>query len=143
MRVQLNGRALAFQASYEGPIPFTRSIFCYKTHPTKCFVICVSSSVGQSIALLRRGSGVRIPPDAPLLFHFNCGEINIYGGISSVGRALDCGSSCRGFESLIPPQKQKVVSFHDFFYCINFYNMTIFTISATEFHFYNLQILLL
>ena len=26
-----------------------------------------------------------------------------YGGYSSVGRALDCGSSCRGFESHYPP----------------------------------------
>jgi len=27
----------------------------------------------------------------------------MYGGCSSVGRALDCGSSCRGFESHQPP----------------------------------------
>ena len=27
VRVLLNGRALAFQARYEGPIPFTRSIY--------------------------------------------------------------------------------------------------------------------
>ena len=26
-------------------------------------------------------------------------DLNIYGGYSSVGRALDCGSSCRGFKS--------------------------------------------
>ena len=26
-----------------------------------------------------------------------------YGGLSSVGRASDCGSECRGFEPHIPP----------------------------------------
>ena len=30
-----------------------------------------------------------------------------YGGLSSVGRASDCGSECRGFEPHIPPQKQR------------------------------------
>ena len=28
-----------------------------------------------------------------------------YGGCSSVGRASDCGSECRGFESRLPPHK--------------------------------------
>ena len=27
-----------------------------------------------------------------------------HGGLSSVGRASDCGSECRGFEPHIPPQ---------------------------------------
>lgn len=31
----------------------------------------------------------------------------LYGGRSSVGRALDCGSRCRGFESHRPPQKRR------------------------------------
>jgi hypothetical protein len=31
-----------------------------------------------------------------------------HGGCSSAGRALDCGSSGRGFESLHPPQNQEV-----------------------------------
>ena len=57
MRVQLNGRAPAFQAGCEGSIPFTRSI--------NINLSCFSSSVGQSSALLRRRSGVRIPPGAP------------------------------------------------------------------------------
>ena len=30
---------------------------------------------------------------------------NQYGGCSSVGRASDCGSECRGFESRLPPHK--------------------------------------
>ena len=30
--------------------------------------------------------------------------VNVYGGLSSVGRASDCGSECRGFEPHIPPQ---------------------------------------
>ena len=29
--------------------------------------------------------------------------VNVYGGHSSVGRASDCGSECRGFEPHIPP----------------------------------------
>ena len=31
------------------------------------------------------------------------GKSPTYGGYSSVGRAPDCGSGCRGFESLYPP----------------------------------------
>ena len=27
-----------------------------------------------------------------------------HGGLSSVGRASDCGSECRGFEPHIPPE---------------------------------------
>ena len=53
MRVQFNGRIPAFQAGRVSSILITRSI-------------CVNSSAGQSIALLRRGSGVRIPLDAPI-----------------------------------------------------------------------------
>ena len=30
--------------------------------------------------------------------------VNVYGGLSSVGRASDCGSECRGFEPHIPPK---------------------------------------
>ena len=30
-------------------------------------------------------------------------EKKLYGGLSSVGRASDCGSECQGFEPLIPP----------------------------------------
>ena len=29
--------------------------------------------------------------------------VNVYGGLSSVGRASDCGSECRGFEPHSPP----------------------------------------
>ena len=39
--------------------------------------LCAFSSAGQSIALLRRGSGVRIPQDTP----------NIYGGCSAAGQS--------------------------------------------------------
>ena len=66
MRVQLNGRVPAFQAGCVGPIPITRS------------TICASSSAGQSNALLRRGSGVRIPSGAPA---------EMRGGYSSVGQS--------------------------------------------------------
>lgn len=59
MRVQLNGRALAFQAGCVSSILITRSI------PILLGRMCVISSAGQSIALLRRGSGVRIPHDTP------------------------------------------------------------------------------
>ena len=34
----------------------------------------------------------------------NQAENSAHGGYSSVGRAPDCGSGCRGFESLYPPQ---------------------------------------
>ena len=54
MRVQFNGRIPAFQAGCVGSIPITRSI-------------CADSSAGQSICLLSRGSGVRVPLSAPLL----------------------------------------------------------------------------
>ncbi len=30
-----------------------------------------------------------------------------YGGYSSVGRASDCGSECRGFEPHYPPKKER------------------------------------
>ena len=30
-------------------------------------------------------------------------EKKLHGGLSSVGRASDCGSECQGFEPLIPP----------------------------------------
>ena len=82
MRVQFNGRMSAFQAEYPGSIPGTRS-----NKTIKCFIMCIFSSAGQSNALLRRGPGVRIPKGTP------------YGGRSSVGRAPDCGSGCRGFDS--------------------------------------------
>ena len=53
MRVQFNGRTLAFQARYVGSIPITRFSVCTER--------CVCSSAGQSNGLLSRGSGVRIP----------------------------------------------------------------------------------
>ena len=56
------------------------------------------SSAGQSSGLLSRGSQVRVLPGAP------GGRSTYDGGRSSVGRALDCGSSGRGFESLRSPQ---------------------------------------
>ena len=31
-----------------------------------------------------------------------------YGGLSSVGRASDCGSECRGFEPHIPPKTAEI-----------------------------------
>ena len=31
-----------------------------------------------------------------------------HGGLSSVGRASDCGSECRGFEPHIPPEKERL-----------------------------------
>ncbi len=34
-----------------------------------------------------------------------------HGGHSSVGRASDCGSECRGFEPHSPPQRQKIREF--------------------------------
>ena len=42
-----------------------------------------------------------------------------YGGLSSVGRASDCGSECRGFEPHIPPEEERD-SHRDclFFVCI-------------------------
>ena len=43
-----------------------------------------------------------------------------YGGYSSVGRALDCGSSCRGFESLYPPHKENITIFSGVFSLLNF-----------------------
>ena len=61
---------------------------------TKISELCASSSAGYSTALLRRVSGVRIPSGVPYLF---------YGGYSSVGRAPDCGSGSRGFESHYSP----------------------------------------
>ena len=54
MRVQFNGRTLAFQARYVGSIPITRFDIA-KYH------VRVHSSAGQSNGLLSRGSGVRIP----------------------------------------------------------------------------------
>ena len=33
------------------------------------------------------------------------GNKGIYGGYSSVGRASDCGSECRGFEPHYPPKR--------------------------------------
>ncbi len=54
MRVQFNGRTLAFQARYVGSIPITRS---QQAMP----VGCACSSVGQSSGLLSHVSGVRIP----------------------------------------------------------------------------------
>ena len=75
MRMQLNGRALAFQASNVGSIPIIRSIFSKGINIGFVPDLCASSSAGQSIALLRRGSGVRIPSGVPL-----------YGGYSSVGQ---------------------------------------------------------
>ena len=86
VRVQLNGRAPAFQAGCEGSIPFTRSTYtcdCIQYAPIQrqclcdglfyyvwvigydCNYIWFSSSVGQSNGLLSRGSGVRIPPGSP------------------------------------------------------------------------------
>ena len=46
------------------------------------------------------------------------GNKGVYGGYSSVGRASDCGSECRGFEPHYPPQKQKERSKPLFFYLI-------------------------
>ena len=42
--------------------------------------------------------------------------VNFYGGRSSVGRAADCGSVCRGFESHRPPHF-KLSIFRDAFFC--------------------------
>ena len=33
-----------------------------------------------------------------------------YGGCSSVGRAPDCGSGCRGFESHLPPHRNRTAN---------------------------------
>ena len=81
MQVQFSGRTLAFQAGCEGPIPFTCSIGFH-------------SSAGQSNALLRQRSKVRILLGAPVYF---------YGGLSSVGRTPDCGSGGQGFDPLRSP----------------------------------------
>ena len=78
LQVQFSGRTLAFQAGFEGPIPFTCSI-------------CFHSSAGQSNALLRQRSKVRILLGAPC------------GGRSSVGRTPDCGSGGQGFDPLRSP----------------------------------------
>ena len=40
-------------------------------------------------------------------FAFAFGNKGIYGGYSSVGRASDCGSECRGFEPHYPPKKER------------------------------------
>ncbi len=56
---------------------------------------------------LSRGSQVRILSGAP----FNNGTI--YGGYSSVGRAPDCDSGRRGFESHYPPHIIKSLIFKD------------------------------
>ena len=96
VRVQFNGRTPAFQAGCVGPIPITRSTFQSKANARKTYffdTLCASSSAGQSTALLRRVSGVRIPSGVP----------QFYGGYSSVGRAPDCGSGSRGFESHYSP----------------------------------------
>ncbi len=50
--------------------------------------------------LLSSGSGVRVPSGVP-----SFSKAIRYGGCSSVGRASDCGSECRGFESRHPPHK--------------------------------------
>ena len=57
------------------------------------------------VGTLSRGSQVRVLPGAPSVA---CREVSLFdlfinGGRSSVGRALDCDSSRRGFESHRPP----------------------------------------
>jgi hypothetical protein len=51
---------------------------------------------------LSRGSQVRILPGVPIP-GLQYDRIRFNGGRSSVGRALDCDSSRRGFESHRPP----------------------------------------
>ena len=88
------------------------------------FDISVFSSAGQSIALLRRGSGVRIPQGTPLwwmqrswlerkivdlevvgsspTFHPTIIKLNI--GVQPSGKAIDFDSIIRRFESCHPSQ---------------------------------------
>ena len=48
------------------------------------------------------------------------GNKGIYGGYSSVGRASDCGSECRGFEPHYPPKKERYTFWYValFLYCL-------------------------
>ena len=43
-----------------------------------------------------------------------------HGGYSSVGRASDCGSECRGFEPHYPPKKTNYLLVVRFFYFFRF-----------------------
>ena len=54
---------------------------------------CACSAAGESIALLRRVSGVRIPSGAPPFM----------AGVAQLVRASDCGPEGRGFDSRLPP----------------------------------------
>ena len=101
----------------------------FSDRPTRSFRTCACSSVGESNGFLIRGSGVRFPPGAlvtGIRARRNSGgsETDAWGpasrrswagassarrswrrggGCSSAGRALDCGSRCRGFEPRHPP----------------------------------------
>src|SRR5262249_40689121 len=72
---------------------------------------CARSSGGQSNGLLSRGSGVRVPPGAPERV-----EREDRGECSSVGRAPDCGSGCRGFKSRHSPQPDLTMNNKERFY---------------------------
>ena len=127
MRVQLNGRVLAFQASYVGPIPITRSIIFAKAK------ICVCSSAGQSIALLRRGSGVRIPSNAPwILFPPNSIQ---FVGVSPSGKARDFDSLIREFKSCHPNQSKSKAQWLCFFIEKQMPFATCFSPSPKNIHF--------
>ena len=60
----------------------------------------------KTLTLARASSNLATPANIALT-----GNILLYGGYSSVGRAPDCGSGCRGFESLYPPHLTQYVVF--------------------------------
>ena len=64
----------------------------------------------KTLTLARASSNLATPANIALT-----GNILLYGGYSSVGRAPDCGSGCRGFESLYPPHLE--VHFDALFCC--------------------------
>ena len=58
----------------------------------------------KTLTLARASSNLATPANIALT-----GNILLYGGYSSVGRAPDCGSGCRGFKSLYPPHSKAQV----------------------------------
>ena len=69
--------------------------------PTNAFFLCqIFGGIIEKHYLCSRFRGC-------VLFHeiwIVRDEESFYGGLSSVGRASDCGSECRGFEPHIPPK---------------------------------------
>ena len=125
MRVQLNGRALAFQASHMGSIPITRSIFSrvllqhsnmrqqlswIEHRPSKARVRGSNpfwrtnnyggySSVGQNARLWLQRSWVQVPLFTPFIL-----IPHLLVGVQPSGKASDFDSDIRRFKSCHPSQ---------------------------------------